>query len=83
MTKDPLVSIIRKPGDSSSPQYEGLCRIEPCFGLLATRATPGAGKFLERRSCGDVLFGVSLFRVIGVFAGAFELGHIVRVLMVR
>ena len=50
---------------------------------LTPGATPGIRKFLERRSCGDVLFGVSLFRVIGVFAGAFELGHIVSVLRVR
>ena len=50
---------------------------------FAAGTAPGIGKFLERRSRRDVLFGISLFRVVGVFAGAFELGHIVRVLMVR
>ena len=50
---------------------------------FATGAAPGVGKFLEGRSRRDVLLGVSLFRVIGVFAGAFELGHIVSVLRVR
>ena len=50
---------------------------------FTTGATPGVRKFLERCSCGDVLLGVSLFRVVGVLAGAFELGHIVRVLVVR
>jgi hypothetical protein len=50
---------------------------------LATGATPGVGKFLERRSRRDVLFGISFFRIVSVFAGAFELGHIVRVLVVR
>ena len=50
---------------------------------FAAGATPGVQELLERRSCGDVLLGVSLFRVVSVFAGAFELGHIVRVLMVR
>ena len=46
---------------------------------FAPGATPGVREFLERCSGGDVLLGVSLFRVVGVLAGAFELGHIVRV----
>jgi hypothetical protein len=50
---------------------------------LATGATPGVRKLLERRSRRDVLFGISFFRIVSVFAGAFELGHIVCVLMVR
>ena len=50
---------------------------------FAPGATPGVGKFLERRSRRDVLLGVSLLRVVGVFAGAFELGHIVSVLRVK
>ena len=50
---------------------------------FTTGATPGVRKFLERRSGGYILLGVSLLRIVGVFAGAFELGHIVRVLRVR
>ena len=50
---------------------------------FAPGATPGVRELLESRSCGNVLLGVSLFRVVGVFAGAFELGHIVSVLRVR
>ena len=50
---------------------------------FATGTAPGVGQFLERRSRRDVLLGVSLLRVIGVFAWAFELGHIVCILVVR
>ena len=79
----PQLPIFENRGISYSPQKEGLCWIEPCFGLLATRATPGVRERLKRRSGGDVLLGISLLRVVGVFAGAFELGHIMRVLRVR
>ncbi len=53
------------------------------FLTLAARAAPGVWELLEKRSRRDVLLGVALLRVVGVFAGAFELGHIVRVLRVR
>jgi hypothetical protein len=50
---------------------------------FAAGTAPSVGQFLERRSGGDVLLGVSLLWVIGIFAGAFELAHIVCVLVAR
>ncbi len=61
--------------ESRSPPILRL--IEFLLRLLATGAAPCVGQFIERCAGRDVLFGVALFRVIGVFAGAFKLCHIV------
>ena len=47
------------------------------FLTLAAGAAPCVGQFLKGSAGRDVLLGVALFRVVGVFAGAFELCHIV------
>ena len=47
------------------------------FLTLAAGAAPCVGQFLKRSAGRDVLLGVALFGVVGVFAGAFELCHIV------
>ena len=45
------------------------------FLTLAAGAAPCIGQFLKGSARRDVLLGVALFRVVGVFAGAFELCH--------
>ena len=45
------------------------------FLTLAAGAAPCVGQFLKGSAGRDVLFGVALFGVVGVFAGAFELCH--------
>ena len=45
------------------------------FLTLAAGAAPCVGQFLKGSAGRDVLLGVALFRVVGVFAGAFELCH--------
>ena len=47
------------------------------FLTLAAGAAPCVGQFLKRCAGRDILLRVALFRVVGVFAGAFELCHIV------
>ena len=46
------------------------------FLTLAAGAAPCVGQFLKRRAGRNILLGVALFGVAGVFAGAFELCHI-------
>ena len=45
------------------------------FLALAAGTAPCVGKFLKGSAGRDVLLGVTLFRVVGIFAGAFELCH--------
>ena len=45
------------------------------FLTLAAGAAPRVGQFLKGSAGRDVLLGIALFRVVGVFAGAFELCH--------
>ena len=52
-----------------------LCLVEFLFFALAAGAAPCVGQFLKRSAGRDVLLGVALFGVVGVFAGAFELCH--------
>ena len=45
------------------------------FLTLAAGTAPCVGQLLKRSAGRDVLLGVALFRVVSVFAGAFELCH--------
>ena len=45
------------------------------FFTLAAGTAPCVGQFLKGSAGRDVLLGVALFGVVGVFAGAFELSH--------
>ena len=45
------------------------------FLTLAAGAAPCVGQFLKGSARRDVLLGIALFGVVGVFAGAFELSH--------
>ena len=47
------------------------------FLTLAAGTAPCVRQFLKGSAGRDVLLGVALFRVVRVFAGAFELCHIV------
>ena len=47
------------------------------FFTLAAGAAPCVGQFLKGSAGRDVLLRVALFGVVGVFAGAFELCHII------
>lgn len=53
------------------------------FFALAAGAAPCVGQFLKGSAGRNVLLGVALFRVVGVFTRAFELCHNVLCFKIR